>query len=515
MEFWQRGVAKGDDKLNLTISFRVQGNSDLSADASFRINSNGEVESGNILNQDVVKFDIGESYFIIRPKKSDESDDAYSKYIEDEKKSNESKEYYIDETRLKAIYSGGIVNYTSYEKGKLSFKLDTSNIDKSKENINFDISVSLSNGTLVKNDKFTGKAKEDYVKLDKNLESAVCYFYANSSSVYDRELNNLKLPKFEMEGKNILEYLDKKDNPLYESKSDYNFNLVGYKIGSELVGKIAEVEYDLISLIGMDRFVFLKSFEKFNNLGQVDGKSISYPDSDKYLFKYTYDQVEDKMKLEIDKGKIEKSPMTDTEKALYEKFINQNNMSFSYKDDSGEVNVEDQLAILHQLRYEKIGFNIISEILRGVYNIELLEAKNDDIMGKLEKSKEEIDAELEVIKTKLSDLEVKVSLYEEDKSGDSLNLKMGLRSFSILDESLEDEVFRIPPVNFTERRASLEEYRANRLLKDLKLDGGTNLEGLKDAIVALSKALEEEKEASTNKMEAMYITSIQVQVLYS
>ena len=130
----------------------------------------------------------------------------------------------------------------------------------------------------------------------------------------------------------------------------------------------------------MDRFVFLKSFEKFNNLGQVDGKSISYPDSDKYLFKYTYDQVEDKMKLEIDKGKIEKSPMTDTEKALYEKFINQNNMSFSYKDDSGVVNVEDQLAILHQLRYEKIGFNIISEILRGVYNIELLEAKNDDIL---------------------------------------------------------------------------------------------------------------------------------------
>ena len=94
-------------------------------------------------------------------------------------------------------------------------------------------------------------------------------------------------------------------------------------------------------------------------------------------------------------------------------------MSFSYKDDSGEVNVEDQLAILHQLRYEKIGFNIISEILRGVYNIELLlEAKNDDIMGKLEKSKEEI------LSSNISKDKKRAIIASMDNSTQDLNSKL-------------------------------------------------------------------------------------------
>lgn len=329
------------EKLELTIRFDIRNNKESlypfngkPSELKFIITSTGDVSTEGGISGDSFIFDAYVSKaFIMREKNEDETDEQYKAFIETEKTNKSSKEYYIDLTEVRNLYKDGVVNFDNLEASSgLKFTIDGKKIANTGVSMIEEILITLDNKTLVKNDKFDDKEEEIYKKTIKDLESAVG-FYGDLSSPFFR-LNSLVVPRAKLKpsNKDIEDFLDKKGDPIREDKNDYFFNLVGYAIedfkiveNSDRTVKIAEVEYEFIKLIGMDRFVFLKSKDKF--------AEVKYVDIGDYKFDYEYDKTTDNIKLRYDGDISGVNLPTGEELKTYEDFLEASKIKIFVNDE--------------------------------------------------------------------------------------------------------------------------------------------------------------------------------------
>lgn len=275
----------GSDKLEVTVEFDVRGKEgslynygEKPGSTTFVVGANGEITQNNVLNNDGIIYKEPSKVFVIREKNDDEKDSDYKEYIKNTKESNSGREYFIDLTRVKAVWAGRIMNYDEYNSSGLKFKIDGNNFKNVPGKYKENIIINLEDKTLVRNEFYNDAKNEIYNKNNKNLISINGYYNGDKgNSLYKKDIRNNKIPRKTIRDNDLEEYLGKKYEPFYEEKSNHKFNLVGYSITSgdiyywtsindANITKIAESEYDLIKIIGMDRFVFLKNNKKFRGL---------------------------------------------------------------------------------------------------------------------------------------------------------------------------------------------------------------------------------------------------------
>lgn len=398
--------AAGEEKLKVKISFDIVGEKgtligENKQAVDLEIDSNGEISQNDILTNDAILFDIPTDIFVIREQNvdEDETNEEYKAYIASVKKGNTGKLYYIDVKRVREIWSKAFVNFDSIEGQKIKFRIDGKKFDSSAQEYVEDIVFNLGNRAILKNEYFVDtKSDEKYNKNNKNLVSIMGYYNEAGSNLYRKDIRENKIPRANMTTEELKKFLDKKENLLHEFKDNHNFNLVGYTItggylynwsgtNDDKVAKIAESEYELIKLIGIDRFVFLKSNKDFRGLVRQTNTENPYiynykKDYDvKYEnindYKFTYEFEKDQMTIGYieNLGNLSKTGMTKAEESQIKELLKNWNVRVGKvtkenieEDGVATKNIkeiytfiddeDEKVKLLYNLMKEEIGSNI-------------------------------------------------------------------------------------------------------------------------------------------------------------